>query len=123
MSLSNHEIGKQLDAVAKKFKSDPVFKNAAQADGWVLLEDAGIAKNFPTRDAKIMVLQNTDTDYFFVLPPDPNSAMNDEQLNNVAAAKGSPGCASSAACASTVSTAFSCIGCASSASSAGSVGA
>ncbi len=115
-----NNIGKGLTSIAEKCKNDAQYRESIMQDGWKLLEDAGMASNFPSRQVKIDVRQNTNNDFFFILPPDPNSVLSDESLMAVNAAKKAAGCASTAACAATASSAFSCISSASSAGTAGS---
>ncbi len=113
-------FGSNLTSVALKCKADSAYRQAIMADGWKLLEDMDMSSGFKKTNIKVAVHQNTDEDYFFILPPNPNSALSDESLMDLNAAKGAAGCASTAACAGTASSFLSCLGSASTAGTAGS---
>jgi hypothetical protein len=119
-SKTANAFGAGITAVALKCKSDSAYRNAVMADGWKLLEDMDMSAGFKKTNTKVEVYQNTDSDYFFILPPNPNSALSDETLVDMNAAKGAAGCASTAACAGTASSFLSCLSSASTAGTAGS---
>ena len=114
------KFGADLTTIAQKCKSDSAYRNSVMADGWKLLEDMNMSSGFNRTSTQVAVYQNTESEYFFILPPNPNSALSDEALVDMNAAKKAAGCASTAACAGTASSVLSCLSSASTAGTAGS---
>lgn len=114
---SVHDIGEKLTDIAKKCKADKAFCDAIMADGWKLLDEAGMSAKFTDRSIKVDVKLNSDDVYYFILPTDPNTVMKDESLTMLNAAKSVT--AGTIGSVGTASTAFSCLGCYSTVGSAG----
>ena len=94
---------------------DPEFRARVDSDPKAVLAERGM--EMPA-DVEVRILANTDDTFYLAFPPDPNVALGDEMLDQVAGGKSAStvGTAGSAGCCGTV------CGTASSASSAGSVG-
>ena len=65
--------------VAKAWR-DPAFKAKLLADPHAALKDAGISV---PAGVTVKVVENTDTDVHFVLPPKPTRELSDEALDTV----------------------------------------
>ncbi len=72
----------QFLAVADRYRNDEAFRRAID-DG---REDAFAAFGMepPLADLEARVIANTDELHHFILPPDPNANLTDEQLSSIA---------------------------------------
>lgn len=107
--------GRLVMSLADAYHKDEELRARAEADPQAVLNEIGIP--VPS-GMEVRIWENTEEDFYLVMPPDPNVMLSDEALDIVAGGK-SASTVGSAGSGGTVSTACTT---ASSASSAGSVG-
>ena len=102
-----------LQSMANDCRDDPDLRARADADPHAVFADRGLP--LPP-GAEVRVVRNTDEVFHLALPPDPNAALSDTMLENVAGGGarrgGVDGVRNSASTASTLPSCLGSFGCA-----------
>ena len=72
-------MGSLLD-LANAYASDPEIRSRADINPVELLSDFGVSVSF---DSNVSIVQNTKGVFHFVMPPNPNESLSDEELEVV----------------------------------------
>lgn len=90
-TLTPEQALKALDRFAQAYRGDAALRERIDAGDCKAL----IAHGLPVPpDSTVKIVENTDTVFHLVMPPDPNAALTDEELEMVATAGGCLGTAS-----------------------------
>lgn len=84
-TLTPEQALKALDRFAQAYRGDTALRERIDAGDC----EALIAHGLPVPpDATVKIVENTDTVFHLVMPPDPNAALTDEDLEMVTTAGG-----------------------------------
>ncbi len=96
-------------ATADRYRNDAEFRRSLDEGGGKATLDAFGFAAPGLADMDVRIVANTDEVQHFILPPDPNMSLTDEELGSVAG--GTPASTVSSAACSTVPSTASTIGC------------